>query len=173
MIFLETERLILKPPSHDELNDLYQLQKDPIVMRFIGSGPRTMDKVAEINEIAINHFNKHGFSMCPLYEKQSGQFVGQAGIIYLEGDDTQPDIEIGYRLHQRFWGYGYATEIARSLIQWGFTHLNVDRLFAVTDADNAPSQNVLKKIGMQLKGHEQAYGVDVLKFVIYKDSVLG
>jgi RimJ/RimL family protein N-acetyltransferase len=117
-VFLETKRLILKAPSLDQLDELFILQSDPDVMKYIGSGPRTKEKIIDATESAIKHYNDHGFSMCALYEKETGQFIGQAGLLYLEYNDQQPDIEVGYRLHKRFWGNGYATEIAIGLIEW-------------------------------------------------------
>lgn len=168
IIFLETKRLILKKPSLDQLDDLFILQSDPEVMKYIGSGPRNKEKIIEATESAIKHYNDHGFSMCTVYEKETGEFVGQAGLIYLEYNDKQSDIEIGYRLHKRFWSKGYATEIAIALIKWGFEHIAVDHLIAVINPENIKSKAVLERAGMSFVGKQIAYGSDVLKFEILK-----
>jgi len=168
IIFLETKRLILKRPSLNQLEDLFVLQSDPEVMKYIGSGPRKKEKIIEATESAIKHYNDHGFSMCSIYEKETGEFVGQAGLIYLEYNDNQPDIEVGYRLHKKFWNKGYATEIAIALIKWGFEHLAVDHLIAVINPENIKSKNVLERAGMSVVGKETAYGGQVLKFMILK-----
>ena len=169
-IIIETERLVLKEPTSHNLDELYVLQADPDVMKYIGSGPRTKETVRDATESAIKHYEDHGFSMCMLYEKASGNFIGQAGLIYLAYNDKQPDIEVGYRLHKRYWGRGFATEIAKALISWGFQHLPIDHLIAVINPDNTKSEAVLKKLGMHYVGIIQAYGGEVMKFEILKNE---
>ncbi len=171
-IFLETERLILKAPTLEEIDDLYLLQSDKEVMKYIGTGARTKEKVIDATESAIKHYQDHGFSLGLLYEKETGLLVGQAGLIYLEYNDKQPDIEIGYRLHKRYWGMGYATEVTKALIVWGFNHLSVNYLIAVINPENLKSKRVLEKSGMHYVGRQAAYGGAVDKFIIYKFSHL-
>ena len=58
-IILETERLILKAPTLDNIDQLYILQSDPDVMQYIGSGPRTKESVRNATESAIKHYEDH------------------------------------------------------------------------------------------------------------------
>src|SRR5579872_7423680 len=146
-IFLETKRLIIKPSELGDLDNLCALQADHDVMEYIGKGVRSPVEVNKWLEKSIEHHKKHGFSFGTVFEKASGDFVGQAGIMYLNYDDTQPDIEVGYRLHKKFWSNGYATELAKALIEWGFKNLSVKVLVAVTHSKNEKSRRVLEKTG--------------------------
>src|ERR1700733_5810827 len=122
-IFLETDRLILRLPEPSDLNHLIALRSDPDVMKYVGKGVvQTKAEVERFLKIAIDYQEKHGFGFCSVFEKETGAFVGQAGLFHLSFYDEQPEIEIAYRLHKKFWGKGYGTELARALIQWGFTH---------------------------------------------------
>src|SRR5262249_26590870 len=103
-IFLETKRLIIHTPKMSDFDDLYALQTDTEVMKYVGKGIRTREEVVSGLEKAIAHLDKYGFSLGSVYEKESGEFVGRAGLIYLAYDDTQPDIEVGYGLIKKFWG---------------------------------------------------------------------
>jgi len=120
-IFLETPRLILKFLSWSDLDRLIVLRADPEVMRYIGySNPgeiQTPQQVERFLKIATEYQEKYGFGFCAVFEKASGDFVGQAGLFHIGYDDERPDIEIAYRLHKQFWSNGYATELARALIQ--------------------------------------------------------
>jgi RimJ/RimL family protein N-acetyltransferase len=58
--------------------------------------------------------------------------------------------EVGWRLHRRHWGQGFATEGASALIEKAFGQLGVDRVIATAMAGNAASINVMKKCGMSL-----------------------
>lgn len=145
--FVETKRLLVRPPTIDDVVLWYPLQSDPDVMTFVGNGVRTRCMVEESVCALIAHYKKHGFTLGSIFEKDTSEFVGRGGLVYLALDDSQPDIEIGYMLHKHFWGKGYATELAEAFLQWGFAHLPVEKLVAVTHPDNAVSQRVLAKVG--------------------------
>lgn len=168
-IFLKTKRLILKPTTMAELNNLYQLQTDADVMKYIGV--RNMDEVKKFLENTLAHHNKHHFSFCSMYEAQDHTFIGQAGIMYLEYDDTQSNIEIGYRLYKKFWNKGYATEVSKALIKWGFEHLPVDKLTAVIHPENEGSRHVLEKVGMHYVGRVHCYDHEMAQYEILKNTI--
>jgi RimJ/RimL family protein N-acetyltransferase len=60
--------------------------------------------------------------------------------------------EISYSIHPRAWGRGIATETGRLLLNQGFRHLHLHRIFATCDPRNIASGKVLKKIGMTYEG---------------------
>lgn len=169
-IFLDTPRLILKAPELSDFDNLLALRTDPDVMKYIGDGSiQTKAQVQEFLTKAMSYQKKYGFGFCSVFEKDSGEFVGQAGILHLAFDDSQPDIEVGYRLHKKFWGKGYATELTKALIYWAFENLAIDKLVAVTHPDHQKSQHVLLKSGLDKVEKAQFYhGREVVGFEIYK-----
>lgn len=171
MNLLETKRLIVKPTSLENIENVYALFSDPEVMRYVGRGIKTREEIRESLEEMIKHKEKHGFSFGDVYEKDTGLFVGRAGLIYLEMKDDQPDIEVGYILHKQFWKKGYATELARALLDWGFKHLSVNKLVAVIRPENEESRCVLEKSGMHYVGRENCYDTEVAKYEIFKNKI--
>jgi len=172
-IFLETERLILKTTELSDLDNLVALRSDPDVMKYIGDGAtHTEEQVKSFFlSIAIPYQEKHGIGFFSVFEKESGNFIGQAGLFHVGYDDVQPDIEIAYRLHKKYWGKGYATELVKALIQWGFQNLSVDKLIAGTEPENIASQNVLKKAGLNYKGKVKWHtGRELFLYEIYKQN---
>ena len=75
------------------------------------------------------------------------------------------DIEVGYRLLAEVWGRGLATEGARALVRYGFDELGLDRIIGVTHPDNAASQRVLVKAGLDDAGWGNYYGRELRLFV--------
>ena len=148
-IFLETKRLIINTPELDDFDDLYALQSDADVMKYIGRGVRTQSDVLNGLEKAIMHYDKHGFSLGSVFEKESGEFVGRAGLIHLAYDDAQPEVEVGYALTKSSWNKGYATELTQALIKWAFKHLTIKKIVAVIKPENDRSRRVLEKVGMR------------------------
>jgi RimJ/RimL family protein N-acetyltransferase len=74
------------------------------------------------------------------------------------------DWEITYILKSEEWGKGYATEIARKLIEFGFEELKLNAVFATVDTDNSASIHVLEKVGMN---HIRDEYDELGKFYVY------
>ena len=147
---IETKRLILKEPFEGEVDLVAPLQADPMVMRYIWKGtPRSLSDVQGALKRNLVHWEAFGYGFWNVFEKDSGEFVGRAGLLHLAYNPESPDIEVGYHLHQKFWGKGYATEFANALLAWGFEHIDTDHFVGVTWKENTASQNVLKKVGME------------------------
>lgn len=153
---------------------MVQLRADPDVMRYIGQNGtiQTSEEVATFLSSAIAYQAKHGFGFCSVFEKDSGSFVGEAGLCPLVLDKNQTDIEIAYRLHKRYWGKGYATELVRALIEWGFTHLPITRLIAVIHPENTASRHVLEKVDMLYAGKREFQGMQVDCYELYKNDTI-
>ena len=142
-IFLETKRLCIKVPSLEDIEHWVSLYAESNTGTYL---PNTIHKWL-IQD--MDHFKKYGFSMGSVYKKNRNIFIGRAGLVYLNYDETQSEIEIGYDLHQLHWGKGYGVELARAILNWGFYHLQVFELVAVTRPENKKSQRILEKIGMK------------------------
>ena len=59
-----------------------------------------------------------------------------------------PAIEIGWRLSDRKWGKGYATEAAKEVLRFAFENLQLREVVSFTTVTNIKSQAVMKRIGM-------------------------
>jgi RimJ/RimL family protein N-acetyltransferase len=147
---LETERLILRSFTEDDLENLVELDSDPHVMHFLTGGRPTPRSVIE-REILPRFLRYEGpseaFGHWAAIEKATGRFVGWFDFHPPEGSE---DPELGYRLLRSAWGKGYATEGSRALLQKGFGELHVDRVTAETMAVNIASRGVMEKVGMKL-----------------------
>ena len=171
-IFLETKRLILKTAELSDLDMLVALRSDFEVMENTGySVTQTKEEVREYLNFAISYQEMHGMGFCLVFEKESGNFIGEAGLFHLLFDDAQPEIELSYHLHKKFWGKGYGTELAKALIQWGFQRLSINKLVSTTYPDNIASQKVLKKAGFDCMSKKQLPdGEELFWYEIYKND---
>ena len=80
-----------------------------------------------------------------------GKAVGGIGLT-IQSDIQRKSAEIGYWLGRNYWGKGIATEAVTALTQYGFQHLDLCRIFAVSFAENDASTKVLEKAGYQREG---------------------
>ncbi len=149
-IFLTTERLVLCRFTEADADNLFDLDGDPEVMRFLTGGKPTPRDVIE-NEILPRflQYHKHseGFGVWAAIERSTGAFLGWFAFHPPEGGGSD-EVELGYRLARPSWGKGYATEGSRALIRKGFTELGTRRVFAQTMAVNIASRRVMEKAGL-------------------------
>ncbi|MER6144896.1 GNAT family N-acetyltransferase [Streptomyces sparsogenes] len=169
-IFLETERMVLRPFTPDDLDRLVELDGDPEVMRYINGGrptPRDTIRTRHLPRLLHRHPGLGTFGYWAAEAKgtgakgaeaedagarstgaeDTGAFLGWFEFRPLE-DDSPAVVELGYRLRAATWGRGYATEGARALIRKGFTELGVQRVTANTMTVNAASRRVMEKSGL-------------------------
>ncbi|RUR11644.1 GNAT family N-acetyltransferase [Legionella sp. km772] len=168
--FLTTKRLIIAAPSLHDFKNLYILQSNAEVMNFIGNGVRNENEVRIGLEKAINHFQKHHFSLGSLYCRKSDEFIGRAGLIYFNYDAHQLEVEVAYALLPHYWGMGFATEITASLIQFAFQNLKLPKLIALVHPENISSQKVLIKCGMHNVGRIEHWNKKIIKFELINKS---
>lgn len=150
-VHLTTDRLVLRRFTADDVDALVELDNDPAVMRYVNGGvpvPR-----AEIVDETIPAFlgyyergDRYGF--WAVEEVGDRRFLGWFHFRPGEGDGPD-EPELGYRLHTAAWGRGYATEIARALIDRGFAEQGVERVRAETMVVNVASRRVMEKVGMR------------------------
>jgi len=150
--FLETERLLLRRFTHDDVDNLYDLDSDPEVMRYVTGGATTPREVVERVDLPafMSYYDRvDGYGFWAAIDKTTDRFLGWFHLRPQEGDPLdQP--ELGYRLRREVWGMGYATEGARALIRKGFTDLGAQRVVALAFRDNLASRRVMEKSGMTL-----------------------
>jgi RimJ/RimL family protein N-acetyltransferase len=151
----ETARLYLRPLTLADLNTVYQLDSDPEVMRYV-LPPRTYEETrAYLHEVVENYERFPGLGRWAVIEKSSGAFVGIHLLKHLEASGH---IEVGYRYFQAYWGRGYATEMTRALLRYGFEQLGLQQMVAITNPDNRASQHVLEKCGLRFQNVQEFYG---------------
>ena len=151
-IFLETERLVLRRFTGDDVDHLVALDGDPAVMHFITGGRATSREEIENDVLPafLRYYERFaGYGFWAAIEKATGEFLGWFHFRPKEG--SPPDeVELGYRLRKSAWGKGYGTEGSRALVCKGFTELGVQRVVAETMAVNAASRRVMEKAGLTL-----------------------
>jgi RimJ/RimL family protein N-acetyltransferase len=142
-VFMETERLILREFTDQDVDNMVFLDSDPAVMQYLTGGKPTPRAVIE-NDI-MPAILRGDSGLWAAIERSTTEFLGW---LALEPRATG-EVELGYRLIAASWGKGYATEGARALVHKGFADLGVQRVFAHTMAVNLRSRRVMEKAGLK------------------------
>jgi RimJ/RimL family protein N-acetyltransferase len=151
-IILETPRLTLRQFTEDDADNLFELNSDPEVMRYLTGGRPTpreeiRDQIIPVHLAVYERLDRLGTWAAE--STTTGEFLGW--FHFRPGQDSDiTNIDLGYRLRRPAWNKGFATEGSRALIDMGFTNLGVERVFAHTMTVNAGSRHVLEKCGLTL-----------------------
>ena len=141
---------MLRRFTEADVGNLFDLDGDPEVMRFLTGGKSTPRDVIEnetLPRFLAYYERSERFGFWAAIEKSTGAFLGWFAFHPPEGGGSD-EVELGYRLEKSSWGKGYATEGSRALIRKGFTELGVRRVFAQTMAVNTASRRVMEKAGL-------------------------
>jgi RimJ/RimL family protein N-acetyltransferase len=165
---IETERLLIRPFTIDDLSELRRMRLDEDVSRYLGTPEmRTPEFVERRLRFYIACQEKHGFSMSKAVRKTDGVMVGWGGLQPLE---ETGEIEVGYGFDKPFWGQGYATELASAWLRYGFERVRLKRIVAVAVPENTASTRVMEKLGMKYEKRALHYGTECVFYAISREE---
>lgn len=150
---LRTERLLIREFTSEDWKAILAYQSDPLYLRYYKWTERKAEDVRTFIQIFIDwqeqkpRFKYQLAATLP----ETGQLIGMGGIRLKEPEATTADI--GYEFAPSCWGRGYATELAKALLKFGFNELGLHRIEATCNAANTGSARVMEKIGMQREAH--------------------
>ena len=149
---IETERLILRDFVREDWQRVLEYQSDPLYLRYNQWTHRTPEAVQEFVGWFLTQQKQQPrikFQLAVVL-KSNSLLIGNCGVRMDKAGAVQADI--GYELDSQYWYHGYATEAANAIVDLGFEHFGVHRIWADCVADNTGSAHVLEKLGMKLEG---------------------
>lgn len=153
---IETDRLVLRPPTERDAQDMSAIFGDMRVMEWLDrEAPETPDEILERARRHMRLQESLGYCIWLARRKDTGELVGDCGVIPVAMKG--PETEIGWRFAPAHWGHGYATEAARAVLEHVFTKTELDRIIAVTRPDNVRSMGIMRKLGMTDRGTGRYY----------------
>lgn len=149
---LQTRRLTIREYTDGDWSDVYAYVKDNAFWKFQAGEAPTEDKVKALIQWAVREqkITPRVNYFLAVVETNSGDLIGEAVLKCLPPGHGQGDI--GFGIARAQWQKGYATEVARALIEAGFGMLNLNRISAQCAPENKASIRVMQKLGMAREG---------------------
>jgi RimJ/RimL family protein N-acetyltransferase len=166
---LETERLIMRRFTADDAAFILQLVNEPAFHRFIGDrNVRSMDDArAYLTVYMLAGYTRYGHGPYIVQLKETSEPVGQCGLLKKEWLQAW---DVGYAFLAKHRSRGYALESARAVIRNAHEALGLDRIVAVTTADNASSIRLLDKLGFEFERKVRTPdGEELELFALHRD----
>ncbi|RZJ53231.1 MAG: N-acetyltransferase [Flavobacterium sp.] len=149
---IETERLLLRRITKDDVNEIFELRSNPETMKYI---PRPLvqnndEALAHITMIDDKINDNTGINWA-ITLKDNPKLLGIIGYYRLQPENYRA--EIGYMLSPDFHGKGIIPEAVNRLVRYGFDDLKLHSIEAVIDPENFASEKVLQKCGFVKEAH--------------------
>ena len=150
---LQTNRLVFREVSTDDLNNIHQLHSLPETDEFNTLGiPNSIQDTETIISDWLAEQNvkpQTSYTFC-LELVGTKQFIGLIALNI--GKPKYRSAEVWYKIDSKYWGKGYATEALTALLDFGFNNLKLHRIEAGCAVENIASIKVLEKVGMTREG---------------------
>lgn len=150
---IRTERLVLRAAVPADLSALLSYYGDPLVVRHLLHDVLDEALAAEkLEKFRANIAPRAVGDTLSVVIEHDGEVIGDV-MLRLTAGDPPSVAEIGWVLNPASAGRGFATEAATAMIDLGFTHLGLHRIFAQLDARNTSSARLCERLGMTREAH--------------------
>jgi len=148
-MYWESERLLYRFTRQEDIDDLFRIYSDPETHRFNPRGPWP-DRSYALQSMArtLQGYREQGFGDWTIFEKANPEkIIGFGGVFRSQFDGRQTN-NLGYRFEPAAWGKGYATELSRRAIRYGFEEAELSVITGVVRENHLASRRVLEKAGL-------------------------
>jgi len=147
---LLTERLIIRPISVLDADDMFEYAKTPYVGPLAGWEPhQSIDYTISVIKSMQIQRNPNDLGNWAIVYRKTGKMIGT---IELYNHIPYFKAELGYALNPSFWGLGIVPEAALEVITYGFEYLHLKRIEVGVFPNNTQSQRVCEKLGFIKEG---------------------
>lgn len=172
---LETKRLILRRITMRDAKDIFAYSRDEEVARHVlWSAQKDISEAKEYCRFMMKRYRCDQPSSWGIIEKATDRLVGTIG--YMDYNEDNATVEVGYSLARWMWNGGYMTEALSRVIAYTFDAMDINRIEAQHELDNPSSGRVMEKCGMLKEGvmRQRLYNkgryVDVALYAILKED---
>jgi len=155
---LNTPRLTLRQLLSSDAEAVFQIRGDYEVTKYnTGKAYTSIQEASELIAAIESSYQERSEIRWGITRKGHSEVIGMCGYNYWNRYDRRGSV--GYDLARAYWGQGIMSEAVRAVVEFGFNHMELNRIEADADARNPASARVLEKIGFQREGlqREQFY----------------
>jgi len=150
---LETERLVLRPLSYKDIDNVFLLFSNPNVMKY-DSGYVMTDKREAKEYVEMSMRDTGNGIVWGFEEKGTGAFIGTGG---LKNWCESSSAEIGLIIDERYWNQKYGSEAVKKIVEFAFQTLRLAYVYATTLPENQRSIRLLQRLGFRFYGWTSSY----------------
>lgn len=160
---LETDRLILRQVAPEDASSLLKYLSSKDVTKHMGLEPfKTIDDALDEISWYQSILEKKTGIRWGITLKDQGEVIGSCGFLNMVSKHHRA--EIGFELSKDYWGQGIAGEALKAVSEYGFEHMDLQRIEALIEPPNIPSQKLTERHGFVREGLLRSYEFTCGKF---------
>lgn len=166
----ESDRLRFRKLTEKDIPSWIEFFVENDRLKYLGMNLQKSKEVLaeEWIKAQLRRYENKGLGHLAVELKNNGEFIGMGGILPRELNGIN-EYEIAYSLKPKYWGQGYATEIANTMKNYGAENIDTNRFISIIDINNTDSANVAKKNGMNVIFKTEYLGMNVDVYGINKN----
>ncbi len=165
---LEFKPLYLRPLLETDLDEIHAIWINEHVRKYLFDDEVIVKETAlEEIENSISSFQQYKYGLWGVFLKDVPGIIGFTG--YRNYHDP-PELQLLYGLLPEYCGNGYATILAKLMIEYGFKELNLDEIIACADVPNVASLKVMQRAGMKFDKQIEIGGLDLIYYKIVREN---
>ena len=152
-LILETDRLLLREMKLSDAEALFYMDGNPRVHEYLWNKPlKDISEVHATIESVQEQYKQNKIGRFVIVLKETNEVIGWAGLKFNTEmvNNKIHFYDIGYRLDEKFWGKGYASEASFAWLEYGFQTMKIPIMEAAAHSNNIASNRILQKIGLQI-----------------------
>lgn len=147
---ITTERLIIRELQPDDAAGIFRLDSNPAVHEYLGKSPITTIEEAQ-NAISFirKQYETNGIGRWAMVLKDTNEFIGWTGLKLINTEEVNGHrnfYDLGYRLVQEHWRKGYGFEAAKACLDYAFSVMKLEKVYANAEKGNTGSNTILQKL---------------------------
>lgn len=165
---LETERCLIRETTPEDVDDFFRIYSDPAITKYMdGLYPEPEQERQYIREYIEKVYTFYEFGVWTVVERQSGTVIGRAGFAYREGYN---DPELGFIIGVPWQRKGYAEEVCRAVLEYGWSMLGFEQVQALVEPGNKVSLRLCAKLGFQEKEKIEMQGKVYIRLLLGRSA---
>lgn len=166
---LRTMRCLIRETVPDDVDAFYQIYSHPSITEYMeGLYPDVEEEKQYVREYMEKVYTFFGFGVWTVVEQAAGTVIGRAGLSYREGFDEP---ELGFIIGVPWQRRGYAEEVCRAVLAYGWSALEFQRIQALVEVENAPSLRLCEKLGFCWNARLTLGDREYYRLLIEKESI--
>ncbi len=163
---LRTARCLIRETVPGDVDAFYEIYSHPAITQYMeGLYPEVEEEKRYVREYIEKVYTFFGFGVWTVVERESGAVIGRAGLSYREGFEEP---ELGFIIGVPWQRRGYAEEVCRAILDYGWSALEFEQVQALVEPGNVPSIRLCEKLGLRKAADVSVGEKEYCRFIIHK-----
>ena len=161
---LRTARCLIRETIPEDVESFYQIYSHPAITEYMeGLYPEVEEERQYVRDYIEKVYTFFGFGVWTVIERETGAVIGRAGFSYREGFDEP---ELGFTIGVPWQRRGYAEEVCRAVLAYGWSALEFQQVQALVEPENIPSVRLCEKLGFRKDENVNVGEKEYYRFIV-------